>query len=148
VKLFLQSFLKALEEFLNKILFFKINRISAEENLSRFIFSSSHFNAAGAKHAAFMPRNGETSVFCTSSISEDEIWDIGESVVGINIEPSLKARADIICNEVRKTGLDVISETSTHPLHANITNWPEERDEQLELAIELANTSKFHRKPT
>ena len=135
-----------LKEFLAKVLLRKERSVSIEENTGRFIFSSSHFNSLGAKHAAFMPRNGETSVFCISSISNDEIWDIGVNHVGKNMEPSLKAHADIICGRVQEIGLDVISETSSHPLHANITHWPMERDEKLALAIDLAKASTFHKK--
>ena len=93
-----------------------------------------------------MPRNEETSVFCISSISEEEIWSVGVNHVGKNMVPSLKARADIICGRVQEIGLDVFSETSSHPLHANITNWPLERDEKLELAIVLAKSSNFQKK--
>lgn len=145
MKLFHQLLSKVLKEFLAKVPFRKLSSISTEENTSRFIFSSSHFNSLGAKYAAFMPRNGETSVFCISSISNDEIWDIGINHVGKNMKPSLKARADIICGRVQEIGLDVISETSSHPLHANITNWPLERDEKLALAIDLAKASTFHK---
>ena len=148
MKLFHQLLSKALKEFLAKVLFRRVSSVSTEEITGRFIFSSSHFNSLGAKYAAFMPRNGETSVFCISSISNDEIWDIGVNHVGKNMEPSLKARADIICGRVQEIGLDVISETSTHPLHANIINWPIERDEKLELAIDLAKASTFHKKIT
>jgi hypothetical protein len=149
VKLFRKVLSKVLEEFRAK--FSRLNKhkpVSADEDISRYIFSSKHFNSKGTKHAAFMPRNGETSVFCISSISEGEIWDIGENHVGQNMEPSLKGRADLKCREVQNIGLDVVHETSTHALHANITNWPSSRDEILELAIDLANQSTFYKKPT
>ena len=144
---FQELFLKVLKGLFAKFKISEKDSISTLENLSRYIFSKSHFNATGAKYAAFMPRNGETSVFRISDIPDDEIWDIGENHVGENIEPSLKGRADIVCSDVKRIGLDVVPETSNHPLHANIVSWPAEKDAQLELAIMLAKTSNFSRKP-
>lgn len=97
------------------------------------------------KHAAFMPHKGEVSVFRISNLSEKDIWDIGINHVGVmrGGNPP-KARADIFVAEVKNTGLNVVSETSNHELHANIIDWPEGRDDQLNLATELANASKFY----
>ncbi len=143
VKLFHQLSSIVLKESLSE----NADKSPNDENLSRFIFSKSHFNKTGAKHAAFMPRNAETSVFQVSNISEDEIWDIGVEHVGENMDPSLKARADILSGIVREIGLEIVPETSKHILHANITNWPTEKEDQLELAIDLAQASTLHIKP-
>jgi len=57
--------------------------VSDDESLARFLNSSRLFNASGqVKHAALLPRNGETSVFrypVDAAInSEKELWETGE----------------------------------------------------------------------
>ena len=118
--------------------------IQTDELLARFVFSSSHFNSKRVKHAAFMPHKGEVSVFRVSNLSENDIWDIGVNHVGAMRGKSPKSRADIHAAKVINTGLSVVAETSNHKLHANIIDWPEGRDDQLDLAMELANSSKLY----
>lgn len=143
---FLQLLSRVFKEFLPKKYF---DRVLDDEKLCHYIFSSRHFSKAkkSVKYAAFMPKNGQTSVFRVTLLSVKEIWDIGINHVqikrGDNIQ--LKARADLFANLVRATkGLDVVSETSMHPLHANLVNWPTGRDDQILAAIELANGSSLN----
>lgn len=92
------------------------------------------------KYGAYMPApNGETSVFRTSNLSDGEIWDIGYKYVAEPSMRSLYARGDTTAATIRKTGLDIVPETTPHPLHSNIVKWPSEKDEQKMLAVEIAN---------
>ncbi|MDZ7661958.1 hypothetical protein [Thiohalophilus sp.] len=129
-----------LEEFLNKLLNFFSNKVSDDECLSRYIFSSKHFNTKGIKSVAFIPspKNDETSVFRISNLNDDDVWAIGHNHVARLRKQSLKARADLLAAGPRSLSLDVTPETTLHKLHANIVNWPTERDDKIELAIDLA----------
>ena len=91
---FLRSLFKALKESPREE---KSPEIEDQEDLCRYIFSSSHMSASKVKYAAFLPdRNGETSVFRTSTIDEHEIWDIGINHVAKNSGRELKGRGDFL----------------------------------------------------
>lgn len=123
--------------------------IDPTENLSRFILHKDYIRASDntVKPAAFMPnpKNGETSVFRTSGIEANEIWDIGDREVASKHDKSLLGRADILTINVIKKGLKVIP-TETPERHANLVGWPEEKSEQKQIALELAAESRFFRK--
>jgi len=116
--------------------------VEAAERISRYILSKRYFNAANrtVKYAAYLPApNGETSVYRTSSLPEEEIWKTGQEYVAKPSKRTLYARGDTTAAVILKTGLDVIPETTPHPLHANILNWPSEKDEKKMFAIEIVN---------
>lgn len=55
--------------------------VSPTEILSRFVTSKQHYRPSNntIKWNAFMPdKKGETSVFRTSGISDNEIWSLGD----------------------------------------------------------------------
>jgi hypothetical protein len=90
-------------------------------------------------------REGKTSVFRISGISNDEIWDIGDREVSIKRGKPILGRADIRANSVVTKDLQVVP--SEPPVrHANITGWPDERSKQKLIAVELAAESLFHRR--
>ena len=100
------------------------------------------------KYGAYLPApNGEVSVYRTLNLSEKEIWDIGHEYVAKPSNRNLYARGDITASAIRKTNLDIVPETNPHPLHANIVNWPLEKDGQKMLAVEIANTAKLAMPP-
>jgi len=122
----------------------KSDSVSEIEVLTRFIFSTSHFTRKDSriKYAAFMPYKGKTSVFRTSNLSYREIWNIGEAV-GDTSGRSLKARGDILAENVYEQDLKVEPSTSWHHLHADITGWPSERAETKLIAMKLASKAKL-----
>lgn len=116
--------------------------------LARFIFSRQHYSPQknAVKYGAFLPvRNSETSilevsVFRISSLQDDEIWRIGEREVAQKSGRTLRARADITVSGVQDKQLRV--DLDDVPLrHVNITGWPEEKSEQISIAINLAADS-------
>ena len=116
--------------------------VEVSERISRHILSKRYFSAANrtVKYAAYLPApNGETSVYRTSLLSEEEIWKIGQEYVAKPSKRTLYARGDTTAAVILKTGLDVTPETTPHPLHANILNWPSEKDEKKMFAIEIVN---------
>ena len=60
--------------------------VADEEDLARFLTSSSQFNAIMVKPAAFLPnpKNGETSVFRHGSLPREPLWQIATDHVGAN----------------------------------------------------------------
>jgi hypothetical protein len=116
--------------------------VAASEQIARYILSARYFSITKrtVKYGAYMPApNGETSVYRISNIAENEIWDIGRKYVAGPSKRTLRARGDTTAELITKTGLEISPETTPHPLHANIVNWPSEKDEQKMLAVEIAN---------
>lgn len=123
-----------------------MNQIKSEEELTRYIFSKRHFRPSNrtVKYNAFMPLNGETSVFLISGLSENEIWELRDSEA-TKTRPSLKGRADILALNVfqKKLGVDFDNDP---PGHANIINWPDDKSKQMSIAQELAADANLHLK--
>ena len=121
---------------------------SAKNRTTRFIFSKSHFAASTGrvKFGAFEPTRSKllsklaTSTYLTETVSEDEIWRIGKEFV----EPQrggspLRARADLSVEKIVECELSVVLETSSHPLHANILEWPDDESVRQLKATQLAD---------
>jgi len=118
------------------------------EILSRFILQTNWFSTSEnrVKYAAFLPnKDGETSVFRSSGISNNEIWDIGEREVSIKRGKPIYGRADISVTNVISKDLRVIS-SEPPERHANITGWPDEKSKQMVIAVQLAAEAQLHRK--
>ncbi|MFZ3136188.1 MAG: hypothetical protein WA126_02215 [Thermodesulfovibrionales bacterium] len=88
-------------------------------------------------------RNGETSVFRTSEISANNIWNIGREVAKRRDKP-LIGRADIITAVVVSNGLQAVPQEPPEK-HANIIGWSSEKSEQKEVALILASEAIFRR---
>lgn len=118
------------------------------EILSRFVLQTNWFSSSEnrVKYAAFLPdKNGETSVFRTSGITNNDIWEIGDCEVSIKRGKPILGRTDIGTNNVISKDLEVVPREP--PLrHANIIGWPDERSKQKIIAIELASESFFHKR--
>lgn len=129
-----------------------MNSISDPEELSRFLFDSKDFteSSGNIRWNRLMPvfceklNRLETSFFRTSTVSKDkEIWELGDRFAGLKQKPT-KGIAILEAKQVRnKQSLDVVPETSMHPLHAVIVNWPEAKDGQIEICKELKKEAKL-----
>ncbi len=113
------------------------------ERITRFIFSDDHYSAVNqrVKYGAFMPApDGKASVYRTSECSEEEIGSIDqEHVSGKRTDGrKSKARADILAGQVREVKLDIVSEPSPHPRHANIERYSSDKSENRIKAMEMA----------
>lgn len=97
--------------------------VDDEENLARFLTSSSQFNATGAKPSAFLPnpQNRETSVFRLANQPIESLWRIGaEHVAGGR---TLHGAAIVKAKHIRSGQLDVVAKEPP-ARHANIVGWP------------------------
>jgi hypothetical protein len=116
--------------------------VSTRETLTRYLLSKKLFSRANnrVKPQAFMPpADLKLSVFRTDKLSEIQIWKIGEKRVARKTKPprNLHGRADIKALKVVETGLRIIPD-NVPPRHANIIDWPDEKSEIIEIALELA----------
>jgi hypothetical protein len=121
--------------------------IDLSETLSRFVLSRKWIRADNTvRHIAFTPdQKGDTSVFRISGITNNEIWDIGDREVAPKRNRPILGRADINTAIVISNELKVIP-SEPPKRHADITDWPEEKSEQKQIALELAAESEFHKK--
>ena len=97
--------------------------VQDNEDLARFLTSSSQFNAQMAKPAAFLPSTSdrETSVFRHGSEPRAALWTIGDEHVAGN--RTLRGAAIVRARDVRAALLDVIADEPP-PRHAAIRGWP------------------------
>ncbi len=124
-----------------------MNKLKESEELARYLFDRSQYRPSEnrPKYSAFLPaRDGKTSVFRIYDLSETEIWKIGDCVAQKR-DKDLLGRTDIIAINVLKAGLK-IDPDNIPPRHANIVNWPSEKDKQKLIAIELAENAELHLK--
>lgn len=118
--------------------------IADEEDLARFLTSSSHFSKTMVKPSAFVPNptTNDTSVFRHGREPRAALWALAEEhVVG---RRNLHGVAVISARDVRAAGLDVVPHEPP-PTHANIIGWPSSnidpemaKAEQKERAILIA----------
>ena len=123
--------------------------VSDDEDLARFLTSSGHYNASGAKANAFLPHQAsrETSVFRHGAEPREGLWQLGAGTE--NEERRLHGAAFVVAGAVRTAGL-VVEPDPLPSLHAAIRGWPwDEADpEKLkarhkEIALKLAIKSRL-----
>jgi len=119
------------------------------ETLSRFILRRDWYRPSDntVKYAAFLPnpKNGETSVFRISGISDNKVWDLGDREVAKDPNKPILGRANISASNVVAKGLEVLP-SEPPERHANIIGWPEEKSKQKLIALELAAEAHFQNK--
>ncbi len=116
--------------------------ISDSEKLIRFIFSPYHIrNDESVKWQAFKPRNGETSVTIKNNLSDKNLHSIGQKIESFRKKKdkiSLFGEARIFAKTVYKNKLNILSAPSkNNPNHANIIDWPNDKDEYMMVCKEL-----------
>lgn len=89
-------------------------------------------------------REGKTSVYRIIGLGDPEIFEIGQRFVAEKMNKLLLGRADIKVLKILEKDLSVISHPVPHPRHANIVDWPEEREKYRLIAIELADEAELH----
>lgn len=123
--------------------------VSADEQLARFILFSKWLRSdETVRPEAFMPHPYvDLSVTRHQALSEQEIWEIGQSVGGTR-QAMLYGRADIRASDVLRQSLGVESApVPSNPNHANIIGWPEQKPAQKIIALQLAAVAKYRGLP-
>ena len=121
------------------------NNLTPSDTIARYIFNKAHFAASTGrvKYPAFLPPDGETSVFRITSLTEEEIWDIGQHYVAEVSGRTLRARGDLFVSDVFTVGLHVELETATHHLHANVIGWPTQKGQRILIAKKLEGKAQL-----
>ena len=118
----------------------------AVEELTRYIFSKSHFSQTSnrIKPAAFLPAPSpvETSVFRMNSLAVSKVQRLGQQL-GARRSQTLHAWASVLAGAVFGIGLQVRPDNRP-ARHAAIMGWPEEKHERLTLAQQLAAAAALH----
>jgi hypothetical protein len=111
------------------------------EVTSRYLRQRSHYAPSDGrvKPRAFHPNpeDHKTSVFRVQGLSDSEIWDLGDEHVARPSGIEILALAKLSVEQITGVGLRVEPEEPP-PRHANITDWPREKDEWMLKAQELA----------
>ena len=125
-----------------------VGPIQQVEEVSRWLYLEGLFNVKSKKVYArafgvvLSPISGrfETSVYRTSGLPNDKIWDLASP------RGALKclARAELHVSEVNQIGLDVVPEPSVHERHANIVGWSTDEPDRLQKRAELALQARLH----
>lgn len=106
-------------------------QIHDDEGLVRFLTSSSQFNSAIIKPAAFMPKTDATSVFRHASEPRDALWKISQNYLGA--VRTVYGAATFAAHTVRKALLEIAA-AEPPPRHADIIGWPRMNDPEMEIA--------------
>lgn len=134
---FLKSFYRTLRGWFSKSGTHLDPAVHPNENLTRFILSRRHFSQQQlrVKAEAFMPYEGEVSVFRVDGLGNPEIWAIGSETAKLRPR-TLYARGDIYARSVKRHGLDVLPDEP--PLrHAKIVGWSDKAKQKI-VALQLA----------
>jgi len=117
------------------------SEVAPDEAISRYLLQSGHYSASTGrvKPHGFHParRNRKTSVSRVQGLEDREIWKLGDVCVALPQGTNLRARADLLVADVVNVGLRVEAEQPP-PRHANIIDWPAEKDALMSCAQELA----------
>ena len=142
---FLKILLASLKEFIRKPVV--TDNVDPSERITRYLLSKSEFvkTKGKVKHNAFMPPpTGKKSVYRTSGLTENEIWNIGKQFVAKPRNKTLRARGDIAASDIQERGLQIIPDKTPHPKHADIVGWPSEKHDQLMIAKILESKASLH----
>lgn len=128
----------------------KIPPVASEEILARYVVFQSHFRRSNktVRPEAFVPfPHTEMSVTRHLLAMESELWRIGRDVAEARGR-TLYGRADFSAETCRSIRLVVDpAPLDTNPNHANVREWPAEKEQQKMIAIELARVAHFEAVP-
>jgi hypothetical protein len=133
--------------------------VCSDERITRFLTQRKWFNpkTSNVSPQAFSPRTPKppstipkTSVYRTEGCSDDEVWLIGEKYVTEKRQDGQRvlARADVSSDVILSfAGLLIEPAPTPHPRHADIVNWPDSRERQLDKMNVLAEQSELRLPP-
>jgi hypothetical protein len=113
--------------------------VNPSEPVSRFLLKGDvRPDGKTIKYSAFMPPpNLRLSVFLVSNLSDQQVWELAVK----NVEPvrgPVIGRGNLSVSQVVARRLNVSPDVDPASKHANVVNWPEDRDERATIAKELA----------
>jgi hypothetical protein len=125
--------------------------VAPDELLARYITFSGWFRKQDltVKQDAFIPRDSELSVTRHLHLTEEDIWKIGRKIAeGMSTPRHLYGRADVETRHVIAQRLNVVPQpVDGNPNHANIINWPPDKDARKMCALGIARVAHFVANP-
>jgi hypothetical protein len=120
--------------------------VGASEPLARYLINRNSYSPAmqSVKPAAFLPPpDNRLSVFRIDGLNTEDVCQIGQQkVVSKMTGRTLHGFADIVAQAFLDVKLTV--DPDNNPArHASVVGWPEDRDKQMLIAIELAASAKL-----
>ncbi len=114
--------------------------VNQEENISRFYFSRKDVRADNTvRHNVFMPpSHGRMSVYRTSNLEDQDIWEIGKTYVEPERGKPILGRADIEAQKIYECELEINPTENPHPRHANVEGWELDTEKDRLKALKLA----------
>jgi len=114
----------------------------------RYLYNSNDFSSNGVRHSAFIPPQkhpNEISVCVRTNLSEEDTWEKAPP----RKDKTLKGRADLEVLDIRNSlsFLEVEVDGKPHKYHANILNFPTEKNQRRIVAAKLAEISCLVKKP-
>lgn len=105
------------------------------EPLARFCYQSGHFAKDKPHYTALMPHNGSTSVFRVDGMTAEE----RESLARQYPRPNSPAKGDALFTAGAGRALErSLDADDTPPRHAHGIGWPEEKNDIMLRATQLA----------
>ncbi|MGQ0556721.1 MAG: hypothetical protein ACT4PN_12345 [Nitrospiraceae bacterium] len=123
--------------------------VAEAEWLARYIVRKQHVRRDGTvKPDPFIPfKYVELSVMRHLELSEQRIWDIGDRVAS-QTNTQLQGRADAQASAYIRQRLRVVAAPVEHnPNHANVVDWPFDKQAQKEIALEIVKHVRYKAKP-
>jgi hypothetical protein len=136
-----------------------VDAVAPNEPLARYIVYSKWIRNSDhtIKPNAFIPPDTDLSVTRHLQLTEESLWKIGSTIAsGMHPKRSLYGRADVEAHSVFAQNLKVLPDPvepdnrdhpNHNPNHANITNWPLEKDVKKMCALEIAKAASFVENP-
>jgi hypothetical protein len=119
--------------------------VDNEEWLARFIVWKAHVRADGTvKPDPFIPYKWvELSVTRHLGLGEEQLWAAGE-LVAAQVGRQLQGRGDVQAKVFIRQRLSVkAAPTRDNSNHANVVGWPQDKQAQKEIAIEVVSYVRF-----
>lgn len=123
-------------------------KVESHEPIARFAVEKSYYRKGDLtpKPKAFYPdRHGTLSVSRIVELNNNQIWDIGNNFAEGRGKPLL-GRIDTIAEHVYNNKLG-FNPDNDPPRHANVIGWPQEKDDMMLVATELASNAEFFEAP-
>ena len=123
--------------------------VSRDETICKYQLDKDDVRNDGTvRYKAFLPASdGARSVFRISGLADSEIWHIGAEKVARLRDLPLLGRFDLKAAVVYDQQLNIAPDRDPSSRHANIVDWPDEKEKRRSIAQVLAAESVIHARP-
>lgn len=121
------------------------DEVGQDERITRFMFQTNHIkrDAGTMRSGALLPTRHpqshiwETSVARIQGLQNPDIWKLG-AFVGASREKAPVGRGDFLAQNASSVRLRVVSDKEAFERHAVLQGWPDDKEDQKQIALELA----------